>query len=145
MPRKKTIGFCPIEGCERPLKGTKLCQYHYNKRRLKENPKKAFAGIRGHPFYHLWFERKQCEILCWDWALDFKKFVSDIGIKPDGEFFLNRKYGDKPYGPDNFKWTEQLRRKRDESTKEWNSRKLEARKQANPNLESDRNIKRRFG
>lgn len=50
-----------------------------------------------------------------------------------------------PFGPDNFKWTERLRRKLNETNYEWWARKLEARKQNNPNLYSDRNLKRKFG
>lgn len=145
MPRKKIIAPCSIEGCERPHKTMSLCQYHYNKKRLEENPKKAFTGVRGHPFYMLWFERKQCKQLCWEWLLDFKKFVQDISPKPDGEFFLTKIDGAQPYGPDNFKWLEHLRRKPNETNKEWWARKLEARKIINPNLESDRNIKRKYG
>lgn len=111
---------------------------------MEENPSKKFAGVRGHHLYHLWFERKQNKILCYRW-LDFNNFIWDIGQKPEGEFFLVRLDGNKPFGPDNFKWVEHLRRKPNETTYEWNARKLEARKQANPNLDSDRNIRRKYG
>lgn len=144
MPRKRNIGFCKIDGCERPLKTFEYCQYHYNKKRLAEKPERARAGLRGHPFYHLWFERKQNGLLCDKW-LDFKLFVWDIGNKPEGEFFLVRTDANRPFGPDNFKWVEHLRRKPDENNSDWNARKLEARKQTYPNLDSDRNIKRQYG
>lgn len=141
MPRKRLIGFCTIEGCERPLKSsTGVCQYHYNKKRLIDNPDK----LNRHPFYHLWFERKQCGLLCWEWT-SFKYFVEGISPKPEGEFFLVRIRENEPFGPDNFKWAEHLRRKPNETNSEWWARKLEARKRANPNLESDRNIKRKYG
>lgn len=145
MPRKKIIGFCTIEGCERPLKTTTgLCHYHYNKKRLEEKPERARAGLRGHPFYQLWFERKQLKLLCWEWS-HFPYFIEGISPKPDGEFFLVRIRESEPFGPTNFKWVEHLRRKPNETNSEWWSRKLEARKSANINLESDRNIKRKYG
>jgi hypothetical protein len=145
MPRKKLIGFCTIEGCERPLKTTTgLCQYHYNKKRLEENPKKAFAGVRGHPLYMIWWERKQNNLLCWEWTC-FEYFVEGVGQRPEGEFFLMRIRDSEPFGPNNFKWVEHLRRKPNETNSEWWARKLEARKKSYPNLYSDRNIKRKYG
>lgn len=140
MPRKKVIGFCAIEGCQRPLKTMGFCQYHYNKKRLEENPDKK----KRHPYYHLWFERKQCGVLCEEW-LDFGNFVWGIGTRPEGEFILTRIDGSKPFGPDNFKWVEHLRRRPDENLSDWWARKLENRKFLNPNLESDRNLKRKYG
>lgn len=143
MPRRKIIGWCSIEGCQRPLKSLGLCQYHYNKKRLEEKPDRAKAGLRGHPFYHLWFERKQNGILCESW-LDFEEFIKGVSPKPEGEFFLVR-LTNKPFGPDNFKWEEHLRRRPDEGLSEWWARKRASRIAANPSLESDRNIKRKFG
>lgn len=143
MGRKRLIEWCTIEGCERPAKSLSLCHYHYNKKRLEENPNRAKAGLRGHPFYHLWFERKTNSILCEAW-LDFEIFIKDIGEKPEGEFFLVR-IRNEPFGPTNFKWEEHLRRKKDESAKDWNARKRTSRIKNNPGLESDRNIKRVFG
>lgn len=83
MPRIKIVGYCSIEGCERPIKNQGICQYHYNKKRLEENPSKAKAGLRGHKLYHLWFERKQSNIVCERW-LDFNNFIWDIEILNGG-------------------------------------------------------------
>src|SRR6266567_7262027 len=144
MSRTKITQICSLEGCERPHRSSGLCQYHYNKKRIEEKPERAKAGLRGHPFYQLWFERKQCKLLFERW-LKFENFIWDIGAKPEGEFFLVRKNGDQLFGPNNFKWIEHLRRKLNETNKEWWSRKLEHRKLANPNLYSDRNLKRQYG
>lgn len=142
---QKTINieWCTLEGCERPASSLGLCQYHYNKKRLAENPNKAYSGLRGHPFYIIWWQRKQGGELCERW-LDFENFVWDISPKPEGEFYLV-KLRNEPFGPTNFKWHEHLRRKKDESAKDWNARQRANRIAANPRMESDRNIKRRFG
>src|SRR6266566_1583231 len=119
MSRTKITQICSIENCERPHRSLGLCRYHYNKKRLEENPSKARVGVIGNPFYHLWRERKQCGILCKRW-LEFENFLWDIlvkGGKPEGEFFLTRMNGNEPFGPDNFKWVEHLRRKLNESNK----------------------------
>ena len=49
------------------------------------------------------------------------------------------------FGPDNFKWQEHLRKRDDESFREWWARKRAKRIELNPTLESDRNIKRKYG
>ncbi len=143
MPRKRVVGWCSIEGCERPLKNLGLCQYHYNKKRIEENPRKAYSGLRGHPLYILWWQRKSDNQLCEEW-LDFETFVNDVEPKPEGEYFLVR-LKDELFGPNNFLWKEHLRRKPNEELKDWWARKRAARIEVNPNLESDRNIKRKFG
>lgn len=143
MSRKRIIGRCAIEGCQRPLKSKGLCQYHYVKKRLEEKPERAKAGVNGHPFYHLWFERKKNGVLCEEW-LDFKTFAEGISPKPEGEFFLVRP-NEGLFSPINFKWEEHLRKRPDESRSEWWARKLANRLLVNPSLESDRNIKRQYG
>lgn len=143
MPRKKIIGWCTVEGCDRPLKTMGLCQYHYNKKRLEEKPERAKAGLRGHPFYSLWFERKQAEQLCDEW-LDFSTFIIGISPKPEGNYFLLRKTNGL-FGPDNFEWREHLERKRGESKKDWYARKWAARQAANPGMERARSLKRYYG
>jgi len=143
MSRKKIVGWCSVEGCQRPLKNLGLCQFHYLKKWRAENPSKAKGKLRAHPYYHLWYERKQNEQLCDEW-LDFEAFILGVGEKPEGEFVLARSK-EGLFGPDNFEWREHLRRRPDEPLKDWWARKLENRKRLNPNLESDRNIKRKFG
>lgn len=137
-------GNCTIEGCNEKVKGHGLCSNHYQLWRRNGRAEKLKKEKRNHPFYSLWFERKQNDILCEAWS-DFTIFVKDISPKPEGEFFLVRIKENELFGPNNFKWIERLRRKPNESKSEWWARKLEARKQANPNLYSDRNIKRKYG
>jgi len=144
MGRPKIEGVCKIWGCDNPLSAKGFCQYHYNKDRLERDPTVAKAGLRGHPFYHLWFERKSFDLLCDEW-LQFQNFIDGVSPKPEGNYFLVRLDGTKPFGPNNFKWQEHLKRKKGELKKEWYARKWAARQAANPSMESDRNIKRNFG
>lgn len=145
MPRAKlNFGPCSIDGCERNSKSLGFCQYHYNKRRLEEKPDRAKAGLRGHPYYHLWFERKQANILCWEWT-HFQYFIEGIGNKPEGNFILVRLDEAKPFGPDNFEWCEFLRKEETETNKEWWARKWKDARERKPDVEYDRNLKRSFG
>ena len=144
----KAKEFCCVEGCWELVKRKGWCWKHYQKL-YKTAPDyqprdKAFEGEkRKHPFYMLWFERKQNKILCEAW-LDFKIFIEGISPKPEGNFLLLQIDGSKPFGPDNFRWQEHLKKKPGESNKEWWARKRAARIFANPAMESDRNLKRTF-
>lgn len=146
MPRIKIEGVCSVEGCDKPLKGRVYCRNHYQMNYLYGRTTKKHSGDkRKHPIYHLWFERKQNNLLCWEW-LDFAEFISVVyPVKPEGSFFLLQIDGTKPFGPDNFRWQEHLKKKKGESNKDWWARKRAARLAANPAMESDRNIKRKFG
>jgi len=145
MPRKKIEGICSVEGCDKPLKGRLYCRNHYQMNYLYGRTTKLHSGDkRKHPFYILWFERKQNKQLCEEW-LNFKVFVDGISPRPEGDYFLLQIDGSKPFGPDNFRWQEHLKRKEGESNKDWWARKRAARIAANPALESDRNLKRKFG
>jgi recombination endonuclease VII len=141
--------ICSIEGCNKLVDRKGWCNAHYLKF-YKTHPDYKPRDIhfngekRSHPFYMLWFERKQGGYLCEEW-LDFKTFVKDISPKPEGNFFLLRIDGKKPFGPDNFRWQEHLKRKEGESKKDWWARKRIARIAANPSMERDRNLKRVFG
>lgn len=134
--------FCSVEGCDKSVKGKGLCHNH-NMMRLKYGrTNKLDRKLRSHPFYIIWWQRKKDKVLCERW-LDFNNFIIDVSPKPEGEYFLVR-LRNEPFGPDNFKWQEHLKRKEDEAKKDWWARKREARIAANPSMESDRNIKRRF-
>lgn len=137
-------GNCTVDGCEEKIKGHGLCPKHYQLWRTTGRTERLLREKRSHPFYMLWFERKQLDLLCEEW-LDFTIFVKAVTPKPEGYFFLVRIKADEKFGPDNFKWAEKLKREENESNRDWNAIKLEARKQANPNLESDRNIRRKYG
>lgn len=142
MGRPKINGVCSL--CERQAEAKGLCGYHYRKQRLIDDPSKIKSGIIGSPFYNIWFSRKQSNELCEAW-LDFKKFEIDIQPKPEGNYLLLKIKGDEPYGPNNFRWQEHLKRKEGESKKDWWARKREARLKANPAMDDDRNLKKNFG
>lgn len=144
MPRKKIEGVCSVDGCDKPLKGKLYCRNHYQMNYLYGRTTKVNSGDkRKNPLYHLWFERKKNKLLCEEW-LNFDSFIKGIEPKPEGNFLLLQIDGSKPFGPDNFRWQEHLKRKEGESKKEWWARKRAARIFANPSMERDRNIKRRF-
>lgn len=140
---------CKEGGCTNPISKKGWCNKHYLKfyksdKDYKPQEREFKGEKRNHPFYMLWFERKQGGYLCDEW-LDFKTFVEAISPKPDGYFFLIRLDGSKPFGPDNFKWREKLLKRECETNKEWWARKRAARIEANPSMERDRNLKRSFG
>lgn len=137
-------GLCSIDECKREAKTLGLCLYHYNKQRLEYDPEKGKSGLRGHPYYHLWYERKQANLLCWEWT-DFKYFIEGVYPKPEGDYFLVRLDASKPFGPDNFLWQLHLKRQEGETNKDWWARKRAARISASPSMERARNYKRRFG
>lgn len=144
----KDENTCSVEGCWQTVKRKGWCGKHYQqlyKSALDYQARdKAFEGEkRKHPFYMLWFERKQNNILCENW-LDFKSFIEGISPKPKGNFLLLQIDGSKPFGPDNFRWQEHLKKKPGETNKDWWARKRAARIFANPSMERDRNIKRKF-
>ena len=144
MPRKKIEGVCSVDGCDKPLKGKLYCRNHYQMNYLYGRTTKVNSGDkRKNPLYHLWFERKKNKLLCEEW-LNFDSFIKGIEPKPEGNFLLLQIDGSKPFGPDNFKWQEYLKRKEGESKQDWWARKRLARLAANPSMESDRNLKRTF-
>ena len=140
--------ICSIEGCSKLRVKKTWCNAHYLKyHKLASDyrpQEREFKGEkRNHPFYMMWFERKQGGYLCEEWK-EFKTFVDAISPKPEGNFFLLRIDGTKPFGPDNFKWQEHLKRKEGESNKDWWARKRAARITANPSMDRERHYKRYF-
>lgn len=136
---------CSIDTCDREAKAKGWCGKHYQQfYKTSDTYREASkANKRSHPFYIIWWQRKQDGELSKEW-LDFNKFVDDISPKPDGNFLLVR-LRNEPFGPTNFKWQEHLKRKEGEANKDWWARKRLARLAANPSMESDRNLKRNFG
>ena len=143
MPRKKIEGTCSVEGCEKSIDSKGYCTNHYARFWRNGTTDKLNGDKRSLPYYHLWFERKTNNLLCEEW-LDINIFMAAILPKPEGDYFLLQIDGSKPFGPNNFRWLEHLKRKEGESKSDWWSRKRAARIAANPAMESDRNIKRKY-
>lgn len=144
MARPKTQNLiCSVEECGKPTKSKGFCRNHYANFWRTGNPIKSVKGDkRNNPLYTIWWERKKNNLLCEIW-LDFSIFIKDIGERPGKDFYLIRtKEG--LFSPDNFKWQEHLRKRDDESFREWWARKRIARIAANPSLDKDRGLKRKY-
>ncbi len=137
-------GFCSVDACEEPIKGLRFCNKHYQLFKRNGKPEKVIRERVKHPYYHLWFERKQNDDLCREW-LDFSEFVKGIGEKPEGNFFLTKPHHEYQYSPANFEWIEQLAIKFDETNKEFWARKWKDARVRNPDIEYERNLQRSFG
>lgn len=136
---------CLIDDCDREAKVKGWCGKHYQ-RFYKNSPtyrEASTANKRKHSLYLIWWQRKKDKTLCENW-LDFKTFVKDVGEKPSKDHYLIR-LREGLFSPDNFKWEEHLRKRPDESNRQWWARKRAKRIELNPTLESDRNIKRKYG
>lgn len=135
---------CGVENCGKPLKGLGFCNQHYQLFKRHGKPEKLVKNARDHPLYITWFEKKQNKRLCEEWLI-FKVFCEVVGSRPEGNFVLNRPNKNKSYGPDNWEWLEKLKKKEDETNKEWWARKWADARKRNPDVEYDRNLKRSFG
>lgn len=96
--------FCAASDCNNPVVyNSGYCNAHYQRLRRNGKLDKIYNGDRhNHPFYHMWNERKNSNVLCKEW-IDFWNFVKGIGERPEG-CKLRRFDIQKPYGPDNFNW-----------------------------------------
>lgn len=100
MSRKKIEGICSELDCNQPLKARGWCKQHYNKLYKSNSKYKQYGkGLRHHPLYIIWHERKQAGYLCDAW-LDFETFVHDVGEKPKNNLLVRLR--DDKFGPDNF-------------------------------------------
>ncbi len=137
--------FCKVDGCNNLAKVKGWCSKHYQQFYKHSEDYKPLTGenLRVHPLYIIWWQRKRDDVLSEEW-LDFKRFILDVSPKPDGNYFLLRKNGKEPYGPNNFRWQLHLQRQENESNKDWHARKRAARILANPSMESERNLKRKY-
>jgi hypothetical protein len=136
---------CVVSGCGLPTDSLGLCRKHYARWHKNGTTELINRGNkRSHPFYSIWFEKKNAGRLCDEW-LDMWSFVEGIGEKPDANAILVRLDEKAPFGPDNFKWLLPLRREPGETIKAFNARKWQSRRQNHPTFERQRHLKRRFG
>jgi len=143
--RPKINGIC-IE-CDKQAVSKGRCAYHYNKKRIEDDPSKANSGLRGHSLYITWFERKANNDLCEAW-LNFETFIQDVSEKPkeDGKFFVFAKLRiNDLFSSDNYQWlAKKLRDPNDTDTEHW-AKKWQAQRVANPTLNRARNYQKKFG
>lgn len=111
---------------------------------------KGIKSVENQPLYSTWkwiiraYTAKK--MVCERW-LDFKNFVEDVKEYPGMDFKFHRHYGDKPYGPGNFRWrhryvsTSETREKRKLYMREWtkNKRKID------PDYERNFSLRKTFG
>ncbi len=144
MPRKKIQGICSVDGCGGGLDSRGLCTTHYYRQWKFGRLEKINTGLkRKHPLYILWHDRKIKDYLVPEW-LDFWTFVEAVKERPTPQHILMRLREGK-FGPDNFIWVEHLRRRPDESRKDWWARKRRTRLANYPTMERRRDLARRFG
>lgn len=145
MPRSKTIVKCSVDNCNDNADSRGLCANHYSRWHKYGRTDKIRRGDkRSHPLYGSWWDRKEYGSLG-DEFQDFWKFVESVKERPSKDYYLIRKDNSNPYSPDNFLWQEHLKRKEGESKKDWYARKWSDRQAKNPQMESDRSIRRKFG
>lgn len=145
--RPKGKAVCSVDGCSNPDDAAKgLCQIHYH--RLRKNGTtdlvNRVGNKRSHPLYSIWFEKKSAGRLCDSWD-DLWVFVADVGERPSPSRTLIRLDRNKPFGPDNFEWAEHLRKRADETRKEWFARKWASRRTNHPDFERLRELHRKYG
>lgn len=141
---------CKIEGCTAKARQRGRCKTHYKWYRL-ENP---IASQLREPEHHkavpvnqfrcIWEERKIKGQLCEEW-LSLEKFANAIAPKPGKYFTLVREHGDEPFGPTNFFWREQVKRREGESKKDWTARSRKQMITRHPNFERERELRRKYG
>lgn len=132
-----------MDGCINIVHAKGWCNKHYLKLYKQDENYKPNRGQTHNPLYIIWWQRKKDNLLCDKW-LNFEEFIKDVSPRPVGDFlFIRIKKG--LFAPDNFQWKEHLRKRDNESFRQWWARKRKHRILLNPTLESDRNLKRKYG
>lgn len=103
---------CALEGCHSPIKTRGYCGAHYQKLR-KLGAIKTHSQViaekgkmTDHKYYQRWSKNKSLGILCERWQ-DFWCYVDDVGDS-NGCTKMLRLQETELFGPDNFKWAEEL-------------------------------------
>lgn len=103
---------CAVEDCNKQIVTRGYCGGHYQKFR-KQGLLKLHTQViaeRGkmtdHEFYQRWSKMKNLGELCERWQ-DFWLYVDDIG-DPNGCTKMHKLRANELYGPDNFRWAEEL-------------------------------------
>jgi hypothetical protein len=135
--------LCRVMECKQAAWKSGYCTAHYLRLKRSGDPSPRPLK-RVHALYPLWFERKRSGALCDEW-MDFWKFVEGIGAKPSPNHFLMRRRGDAPFGPENFIWREKLKKRADETVKEWHARKWASRMAAFPTYDQSRKFLSNYG
>ena len=133
---------CSVEDCKNISLNKGLCSLHYLRQYKNGTLESKQTGLRKHPLYSTWFERKTNNILCEEW-LNFPSFIEGVGDRPSKDHYLVR-LQDGLFSPNNYKWEQHLRKRDDESFSEWYKRKRENRISKFPLMESARNLKRKY-
>lgn len=111
--------------------------------------KKVFL-VESHPLYGVWRnlirQHTAKNTVCERWR-DFNNFIDDIKEHAGEDYRFHRKYNDRPYGPDNYRWrfkyvsTAHSRENRKLYMRKWKAK----RKLIEPDYEHDVGLKKQYG
>ena len=134
---------CNWMGCTQPTRAYGFCRSHFLQAK-KEGRLDEGKALRHHPLYGIWWARRQSNVLSPEWQDDFQQFIADVGEKP-GKFYTLVSLRDAPFGPDNFRWREQIKRHAGEGRRAFYARKWQAQVQARPAWSHQRDLARKYG
>jgi hypothetical protein len=133
---------CSEIGCKNPIRAFGFCDKHYKAAR-REGRLHAGKYKRDHPLYSLWWARRQAKLLAPEWQDDFSRFITDVGERP-GKFYTLITIHDGSFGPDNYRWREQIKRQKGETKKAFHARKWKAQVDARPAWNHQRDLVRKY-
>jgi hypothetical protein len=105
---------CRVIGCTKPAVARELCDMH-RKRIARHGTEDDSVGrvvvegldnIRDHPLYEVWRTMTRSQRgtqVCDEWK-DFRRFISDVGSKPDGAYRFVRIDATQKYSITNVRW-----------------------------------------
>lgn len=143
MPEK-----CHVHNCNHPVIAKGLCQTHYKRFQrhgdTEQGRPEDWGDRENHPSYKAWCGLRRHHLLDMqeDWKVDFWKFVSDTGEKPERSR-AHRQEKTKPWSKDNFYWKEQ--RVTPDGTKEYMREWHRQARAANPEYYADLDLRKLYG